>query len=72
MRDKYKECIARHNLYSILREIHEGKKRNVYCAAGFKAISIDIDGYIYIHVIDLWVIRSFAWGMFPLMYLNMM
>ncbi len=44
---KYKECIARHNLYSILREIHEGKKRNVYCAAGFKAISIDIDGYIY-------------------------
>lgn len=42
-----KECIARHNLYSILREIHEGKKRNVYCAAGFKAISIDIDGYIY-------------------------
>ena len=47
MRDKYKECIARHNLYSILREIHEGKKRNVYCAAGFKAISIDIDGYIY-------------------------
>lgn len=34
-------------LYSILREIHEGKKRNVYCAAGFKAISIDIDGYIY-------------------------
>lgn len=34
-------------LHSILREIHEGKKRNVYCAAGFKAISIDIDGYIY-------------------------
>ena len=68
MRDKYKECIARHNLYSILREIHEGKKRNVYCAAGFKAISMDF----YHPVIDLWVIRSFAWGMFPLMYLNMM